>query len=171
MNAPTTSLPLLPTTAPSASAAPAAAGRCEELWLLPALLLHDRPVPVAVGHGFEVVLVPGPLAAPAVERLDRIAPDMVGAVFTVDGWSWGFLLPPGSQTGLDWTGVGTGVDYRAHGCVVLPPARGSGWIRRHPGGRLLTPPLPLHAALTATPTATGPDRALRTRPARPPPTH
>ncbi|MFD0437299.1 hypothetical protein [Streptomyces chartreusis] len=102
------------------------------------------------GGGFDVVRVPQPYAAPALEHLRRRGARR-GAV-PAEGDVWTFFVPPLSGD-LPWP---PWVTYLSGPSVWIPPraARGDGlslrWITRgEPVGQLLTAPFVLCAVLTA----------------------
>lgn len=120
---------------------------------LPSVEVPDVPWQRPVGPGWEVVLVPEHTARPAAQALAGLSPDLVGAVFSIQG-RWGFFVPEESDVPR-WP---AGIRYLKAGVTVtLPPAcwkrpwtgTGPGWVHRPAGGRLLTPPLLLHPMVSA----------------------
>lgn len=109
--------------------------------------LPEVPWERSVGAGWEVVLIPQRVARIAVQALDAVWRDLVGAVFAIEG-SWGFFVPEESDE-PEWPHPARYL--RSGTTVTLPPAHwmcaagsGPGWVRRPEDGRLLTPPLVLH---------------------------
>ncbi|MEU5958204.1 hypothetical protein [Streptomyces sp. NPDC047525] len=118
------------------------------------LIFRHPGGPLAVGPGFEIVLVTEDLAHEAVALLDETSLSVhpIGAVVAVAN-RWAFFVPDKSSDPA-WPAHAEHLTCGGTFSLPPPPGRdrspdGSRWIRRHLGRRVLTAPLLLQVAVDA----------------------